>query len=569
MFKKLLLTFGILSIMIGLSPGAWAFEYEDVPRESENFYAVDYLRRNDVFMDTRFFRPDLVISKAEFIKYLVLLNSPDFVITGKTPELPFEDTRNNAWYAPYLEEAIRLGILYDWQKNIYPNKRLTMVEALELVFHSQSIPIPLVFKGNHPYKDLERNPEYTPLVMRALSFDLIRPRTAEYVGIFRQVDRETAARMIYKMELINIGSHFMNSSGSQTSNKDPELQKLISVWELINESYIDLEEVDRAKVVDGTIKELVNQLEDPYSTYLDSSENIAFMDELNGELEGIGAVIGFNEAGDLTIVSPIPGSPAEKAGLKASDVIRKVDGTDMAGKSLTESVTLIKGPKGTEVDLTIERKGENRTITVVRDLIIIPSIEYETIDGGKIMYVKLYQFNEQSTKGFDEVVDIIDGSNEIRGLIIDVRDNPGGLLESAVSILSHLTLPEAELVNIEYTDYSQSVYNNGTGALAGFPMAVLINEGSASASEILAGALQDYDAAAVIGEKSFGKGTVQELNYFQDDSSLKLTVAKWFTPLNNDIQKNSVIPGIQSSDLEGTSTDETLERAISELRRQF
>ncbi len=566
MIKRILTGIVLSFVMVmTFAPLTYAFEYEDVPRGSTYFYPVDYLRRNDVFKDTRYFYPDLLISKAEFIKYLVLLNSPGFRSTGYA-ELPFEDTRNNAWYASYFKEAIDLGILSDRDLKVYPDKKISVIEALELLFHSQSIPIPNVYKGDIPYLDVARNQRAAPLIMRALSFDIIRPQSNEYVGIYRRVNRAEAARMIYKMDLVNLGSSYSNTIFDKPVY-DLELEKIISVWELIDATYIERDELDKTAIADETIRTLVDQLGDPYSTYLDKEDNANFTDDLDGQIEGIGAVIGFNEKGELTVISPIKDSPAERAGIKAKDVILKVDGVDVSGMDLMKAVNLIKGPKGTEVTLTIGRDGGTRIIKVVRDVIIIPSLSYETINDGRIMLVTLSQFNSNATDQFQEVVDVINGSNQIKGLIIDVRDNPGGLLDVSINVISHLIKPQSEVVTIEYADFSQTLYNRGAGSLAGFPMVVIINGGSASASEILAGAVQDYDLATIVGEKSFGKGTVQEVNYFIDDSSIKLTVAKWLTPMENDIQENGITPDIFIEDNESTEQDEQLQRAIIEVNK--
>ncbi|MBU0727749.1 S41 family peptidase [Patescibacteria group bacterium] len=561
---KKLLSSVLLSIILFVS-FAHAHVYEDVPRESPYFYSIDYLRRNDVFLDTKNFNPDMIITRAEFIKYLVLLNKPDY--TEKTNvDLPFEDTSNTAWYASYFDSAIDLGILSDRNKNAYPYKKLTLTDALELLFHSQSIPIPNIYKGSIPYTDVQRNEAYAPLIMRSLSFGLIVPDSFDYVGIYRRVTRAEAARMIYKMDLVNLtpagGSNSMESY-------DLGLQKIISSWDLIYSSYINRDDVDKTSLSDAALTAMIEYLDDPYSAYLDQEANSAFSDDLDGEIEGIGAFIGVNDGDEIMIIAPMDDSPAERAGIMAGDIVTKVDDTEVEGLSLYEVVNLIKGPKGTTVTITVKRGTSTKVINVTRDVIKIASLQYEVKDNGKAMYIKLSQFNQNAPKEFGEVVEIIQNSSEIKGLIIDVRDNPGGLLDSALKILNYLLLPDAEAVTIKYNYFEYTQYNKGKGELVGFPMVVLVNSGSASASEILAGALQDFDLAKIIGEQTFGKGSVQEVNYFVDNSSLKLTVAKWLTPLNNDIQVNGVTPDIKVSDNENTDIDEQLNRAISELNKLY
>jgi carboxyl-terminal processing protease len=563
MLKKFITGLIGLIIFVSLAPGVLAHEYQDVPRGSTYYYPVDYLRRNDVFMDTDYFYPDTLISKAEFIKYLVILNSPDFT-PSTTAKLPFEDTRDNAWYASYLKEAIDLGILDKRSPKAEPDKKLTVIDALKLLFHSQSIPIPNVFKGKIPYTDVARNTAAAPLIMKAISYDLIRPQRDDYVGIYKRVTRAEAARMIYKLDLV--GFNGVPAESVAVDFNDINLEKIISVWELIESSYIKNSTIDKKLIADTVLSTLVKQLDDPYSEYMNQEQNQTFLDEIGGEVEGIGAVIGFNEKDELTVISPVKGAPAEKAGLKPGDVIVSVDGQEITGMDLIQVVKLIKGPKGTSVRIEVRRGDYLRSFDIVRDLVVVPAADYEVIEGD-IMLVNLYQFGEKAPAEFEEAISMIGSDSRVRGMIIDLRDNPGGLLDAAVRILGHLVEPRDEIVSIEYVDFNQTIFNRGDGELAGFPIVVLVNGGSASASEIVAGTIKDYCLARIVGEKTFGKGTVQEINYFVDNSSVKLTVAKWLTPLEQDIQEDGVSPDVTVEDIESTDTDEQLERAVSELRK--
>ena len=380
MLKKTLCTFLALFSFICLAPVSLAHQYKDIPQGSAYYYPVDYLRRNDVFKDTEYFYPDLLITRAEFIKYLVLLNSPEFK-AGTTVELPFEDTRNNAWYASYFKEAIKLGILDEREPKAEPEKKLTLTDALTLLFHSQSIPIPNVYKGSIPYTDVARNTQAAPLIMRALSLNIIYPQRNDYVGIYQRVSRAQAAQMIYKMDLVTLGSATSNGL-PQMSNYSQELEKIISTWEMVESTYLKRDSIDKQAMADAILKNLVDQLDDPYSVYMNTEENLSFQESLNGELEGIGAVVGYNEAREMTIISPIEGGPAQKAGLQARDIILEVDEQDISDLSLEQAVMLIKGPKGSTVKLKIKRGDEYKTYDIIRDLIEIPSVDYELIEGG-------------------------------------------------------------------------------------------------------------------------------------------------------------------------------------------
>jgi len=555
----------LLSIMLLSNPTfASIHEYRDIARDSEDFYPIDYLRRNGVFQDTAYFKPETLVSKAEFIKYLVILNNPEFKPNSEPVKLPYSDTQGNSWYAPYLNEAIRLGILSGKEETIDPYAKLSLIDALTLLFQSQSIPIPKVYKGDIPYTDVQKNQISQALIMRALEFDLMKPERPDYVGIYQRVTRADAARMIYKMDLVNLSSP---TKASASESQDPQLEKIINAWDLIFNSFINKDEINKDDVADAALHAMAEKLGDPYTTYMDHEENQAFTDNFDGQIEGIGAFIGLNDAKEILVISPIVGSPAELAGVKAGDVIVKVDDTEITpGMDLTKAVSLIKGPKGSTVSLTLRRNSETVVITVVRDVVKVESLTYDVQGNGKVMVIKLTQFNQNAGKQFDEVSDIIAGSSNIKGIIIDVRNNPGGLLDTAVSILGHLIEKGAELLTVQYSYFNYTQYNKGgQGELSDYPIVVLTNKGSASASEILAGAIQDYGFGKIVGETSYGKGTVQEVNYFIDNSSLKITVAKWLTPLNTDINKAGITPDIQVADNPNTETDEQMNRALNEV----
>jgi len=558
MFKKLLISL-LISVSI-LNTGALAFD--DIPSNSPYFYGIEYLRRNGVFPNVKLFKPKLIINKAEFIKYLVKLNNPDFK-KGKAVKLPYKDTKDNAWYAEYFHEAIQLGIISEEVKKIEPYKKLSIIEACELLFHSQSIPIPKKYKGGIPYKDVKKNKRSAALIMRALEFDIIQPQKADYVGIYRKINRAEAANMIYKMDLINLTA----PKKVNESSYGPKLQKFINAWEIVNSTYVDKDKINQEELSDAAINGMVEALDDPYSAYLDKEKNSAFSDDLDGEIEGIGAHIAINKEEEIVIITPIKNSPAEKAGILAGDIILKAGEHDLKGLTLFEAVNYIKGPKGTPIELTIKRSSGTKKITVIRDVIIIHATEYEMIENETVVHMKLSQFSQNAHEEFKEIVEIIENNSEIKGLIIDLRDNPGGLLSSSISILGHLLETESAAINIQYNYFKYTQTTRGKGELNGFPIVVLINKGSASASEIVAGALKDYKLATIVGETSFGKGTVQEVNSLEGNSSLKITVAKWLTPLNHSIQGNGITPNIEVIQPAGSARDKQLERAIIEVKK--
>jgi len=316
-------------------------------------------------------------------------------------------------------------------------------------------------------------------------------------------------------------------------------------WQTIETKYVNRSSLDKQNMVYGAISGLLGALDDPYSVFMPPQESKKFMDDIKGSFEGIGAEIGIRK-GVLTVISPLEGNPAKKAGLMSGDKVLKVDDTLTADLTLDEAVDIIRGEKGTEVILLIARNGldETKEIKIIRDTIQIPIIKWE-IKEDNIAYIQLYHFTENSASQFRKTVKEIMKFNP-NGVVLDVRNNPGGYLEVAVDIASWF-LPKGEIVVIE--DFGNGDNNkyrsNGYDILENIPTIVLINEGSASASEILAGALRDIKEIKIVGEKSYGKGSVQQLEKLKGGSSVKITVAKWLTPYGTSINEEGIIPDVE------------------------
>ncbi|MEK7160740.1 MAG: S41 family peptidase, partial [Patescibacteria group bacterium] len=301
-------------------------------------------------------------------------------------------------------------------------------------------------------------------------------------------------------------------------------------WAKVQEKFVNRDQVDYQKMVYGAIAGMLAALEDPYTVFMTPTGNKEFSQSMQGNLEGIGAEIGIRK-GSLTIVAPLENSPAKRAGLKAGDKILKIGDKVSVGMTVEEGVSLIRGAKGTEVILTIGRDGWEiaKEFKIIRDLINIPVIKTETKEvssGKKAVYVALYQFTDNSLFEFEKAAqDIL--SADVQGIILDLRGNPGGYLESAVDMASWW-LPAGDLVVIE--DYgngkTKEHRSSGINKLASYPTIILIDQGSASASEILAGALRDNLKVKLVGMKSFGKGSVQELEQMRGGTSIKVPVAK-------------------------------------------
>lgn len=324
-------------------------------------------------------------------------------------------------------------------------------------------------------------------------------------------------------------------------------------WRIIEKKYVDRDDLDRQNMIYGAIAGLLKSLDDPYSVFMEPEESKKFIDDMGGSFEGIGAEVGIRK-GVLTIIAPLEGMPAQKAGLKAGDKVLKVDDTLTADLSLDEAVSLIRGQKGTEVVLLITREewDEAKEIKIIRDTIKIPIIKWEILASGEadgkednIAHIQFYHFTENASKEFSEVVKEILNS-QVKGIVLDLRNNPGGYLETSVDIASWF-LPHNEIVVIEdFGNGQDNKYRSkGYGDLEDIPTVILINQGSASASEILAGALRDIKGIKIVGQKSFGKGSVQQLEKLKGGSSIKITVAKWLTPSGLSIRDEGITPDIE------------------------
>jgi carboxyl-terminal processing protease len=326
---------------------------------------------------------------------------------------------------------------------------------------------------------------------------------------------------------------------------DEEMKKVQQAYELIKSRYV--EKVDDDKLIEGAIQGMISTLNDPYSVYMDEETSQQFTQSLDSSFEGIGAEVSMID-GKVTIVAPIKNSPAEKAGLKPNDQILKVNGESLEGLDLYEAVLKIRGKKGTTVQLDILRPGVKEVIKVkvVRDEIPIETVydSVETYNGKKVGYLEVTSFSENTAQDFKKKLAKLEAEH-IDGLIIDVRGNPGGYLQSVEEILKQFIPKDKPYVQIEERDGDKQRFYSDLTKKKPYPIAVLIDKGSASASEILAGAMKEAGGYKLVGETSFGKGTVQQAIPMGDGSNIKLTLYKWLTPDGHWIHKKGIKPDVE------------------------
>jgi carboxyl-terminal processing protease len=312
---------------------------------------------------------------------------------------------------------------------------------------------------------------------------------------------------------------------------------------------VDKSKLDNSKLSAGAIKGILEVLDDPYTAYLSPDEYKLSTSDLQGKFEGIGATVNVSETGKITIIAPIQGSPAEKAGIKPGDVILKVNDTSVEGMNLMQVILLIRGPAGTSVRLNILHEGQTTPvdIEITRAPIEVKNVQYEMRD--EFGYIHMLQFaantDDEMTQAVKDVV-----QKGAKGIILDMRNNPGGNLDTVVNIAS-LFLKDGAVLYVVSNQGQQSTMNvRQTDIKTDLPMVVLVNKFSASGSEVLAGALQDYHRATIAGAVTFGKGSVNLLNQLRDGSGLYITTARWLTPQGNLIEGKGITPDV-TNELEG------------------
>lgn len=361
-----------------------------------------------------------------------------------------------------------------------------------------------------------------------------------------------------------------SASVTAASKDNTDLDLFFSVWNTLKDKSIHYSEVKDSDRIYGAIQGMTASLGDPYTTFMTPKESKDFNESISGSFDGIGAELGKKD-GILTIVAPLKGSPSEKSGIISGDKIVSINGKSASDISIEEAVSQIRGKKGTIVKLTIYRSGEKdvREIEIMRDTIVIPTTKTEIVDG--VFVIHIYNFGEHVVNEFEKAVNEFKKSGT-NYMVLDLRGNPGGYLEAAVDIASDF-VPKGKTIVSEdlvkegnkqvHTSYGYNPFNTAPKVV------VLVDEGSASASEILAGALHDHGIAKIVGVKTFGKGSVQELLPMKGGTSLKVTIARWLTPAGITIDKNGIAPDIEVKrevDEKNPKKDNQLEKAISVVK---
>ena len=372
-----------------------------------------------------------------------------------------------------------------------------------------------------------------------------------------------------KIIFILIATIFLfQKSFSENDNIYDKIDIFGEVLEKINKEYVD--DIDPSKSMDAAINGLLQSL-DPYSAYMTPESFESMQTETSGEFGGLGIEVGM-EAGVVKVISPIDDTPASKAGLKAGDYIVKIEGTQVQGKTLTEAVELMRGPVGSSLEITVRRKGKKKAIifNITREIIKVQSVKSKILNDS-VGYIRLTSFNENSSQQIKKTISKFNKNKNLNSFILDLRNNPGGLLSQAIKI-SDFFLENGEIVSTKSrrTSENRRWFAKKGDLIDGKSMIVLINYGSASASEIVAGALKDHKRAIIIGENSYGKGSVQSIIPLKNKGAIRLTISKYYLPSGKSISEIGITPDIEveesASDFKiNTNTDNQLNFAIKLL----
>ncbi len=372
----------------------------------------------------------------------------------------------------------------------------------------------------------------------------------------------------FKVKVSDFRPEVSFSNNQVPADQNVDFKLFWQVWNMVSKEYVDKDAVNSQKMFYGAISGMVAALGDPYTVFLPPTEQKSTQEEIGGSFEGVGIQLGYDKDKRLAVIAPVKDTPADKAGVMAGDLIIKIADKDATGLSLPEAVNLIRGPKGSSIVLEIYHEGatQTKTIELKRDTIVVKSVEFEektTPKNKKVAVIKLSRFGERTFTEWSQAVSttLASGADAV---ILDMRNNPGGLLDGAVFIGSEF-IKSGDIVLQENARGERTGYKvNREGKLLNLPLIVMVNKGSASASEIVAGAIQDLKRGKLLGDTSFGKGTIQESQELPEKTGIHITTAKWLTPLGRWIHQKGLEP-----DIKVVLTEEQIKQQIDDETKDF
>lgn len=584
--KKFILQIVVTLLIFATSSTATMAFYDDVGTEQAYYNEMRFLHDLGKLPNEpdNLFHPDDLINKAELYKLILVFAGSE---AAMEISLPYTDIPADSPYAGYIQKAIDLKILKPYELNPEFNSDLSIAKnnALSTMFSALGIGTSYFFdKENFPFSDLSPEASIAAVAEKAYEIGILEIDSPENFKMAKRITKAEAAHYLYKIykyspdastgATIPTISVTLNTDGHSYNETEKELiddanfPTLLDVWSSLKNDYLYKDELKNKDLIYGAIKGMVEKVSDKYTVFQEPSAANNLISSLGGEYEGIGIVIEMIEE-NVTIISPFKNSPAELAGLQANDKIIKVNDEEVKGKTLDEVSTKIKGPKDSSVKITVDRDGKELSFDIIRKAISIKTAEGKVINSGskKIGYISIINFGDST---YDEFVKTVTDlkSQSVDGFIIDLRNNPGGYLDIAVNIIGLFTDEIKTAVTLESVGGDKQEYKtNGNGLLKDYKnkIVILINEGSASASEILAGALKDYGIAKLVGEKTFGKGSVQQLRQYGDNSIFKVTISQWLTPNGTNINGNGIEPDKVVKKGTDKTKDDQLDSALGEF----
>lgn len=547
--------------------------FQDVPSDSLYYEAVEYFSEDFPILSTDRdnFNPSVPVTNAEF--YKLLLGSAGFqpysTFINDTPCL---NINGDEWFVPYVEKALELNLINCNEYNPYfdSESHITRLEGLKKIFYIYELEYADIAESTFGYKDINSSVPYAGLVQTAYNMQLFSDYKTGYLHPNDLLTRGEAVHILLNVHknieyLPDIGIIYFEQYYSDIENQET-YSIFLDVWNKITTEYISKDEIDKNSLIYGAIDGMVAKLGDPHSVYFEPNDSISYQESLDGSFEGIGIYLN-EENGDLVIVTPLKGSPAEKADIKPGDIILEIDNVSIEQMNLTEVVAMLRGPAGSSVKLKLKRDNYIFEVSVIRSQIEVPYVEGELKNGIGIIHY--YQFTGNSHEQFVSELKKLTDQNP-KALILDLRNNPGGYLSSAQDLVSHFLPEKTVFAHLIFADGSKEADKSyGPGELNKYQTVVLINEGTASASEIAALALKDVNKSKIVGSVTYGKGKIQEIVTYYDNSALKLSIAKWTSPTGTYIDGTGITPdyAVQISDADiANNFDRQLEKAMELLK---
>lgn len=554
--NKIALSLSIVLLLVKPSLAS----YSDVLTDSPYYKAISYLELQGGTDYGSEFRPDGKINKAELFKILFKVFGEEAKNGSKSK---FADVNPKAWYAPYAELASKYDLLEKNAHTFNASSSVSKVDAMNYLYKTYGVSAPRLTKdkGVDLFRDISRDHPYYSFIKKAVDLGIINRNPQKNFNPYKYITRGEFADMLFEFD-----QWYTNESGSKSQLISGVRKSDIfaDIWKrVLNNFYLkDGEKIDEEALYQAAVKGMMESLNDPYSTFIAGNSSQELISTLSGNFEGIGAYLLQDEiTRKLYITDFVSGSNAIEVGILVGDEIEEVNDIPVATLSYAEAVNNIKGPAGTRVKLKIRRGTQSYTFDVERRALDLKLQKGEILDKN-LWYIDINLFNDTSFIDVTQIMTELAATiPQPKAIIIDLRSNAGGYLNAAISIAGHFLKNSSPVVQLDYGIFVEKILNSGKGEYNGIPIYVLVDQYTASASEILAAALRDGDGAVLIGTKTFGKGTAQELTQYWDGSILKLTIAQWLTPNGDPIQGKGLEP-----DISITQKSYTIDLWLNEVR---